>query len=101
MPSVATLALASLLAVHGACSSLGDAWELEKYIKTERVIALQGVLDNIGPNGVKVPGAGRGIVIASPSKANPDCKGPTKTHQRGKGLIDSLQTSTPGPAMPP
>jgi hypothetical protein len=42
----------------------------------ERAIALQGVLDNIGPSGVKVPGAGRGIVIASPSKVDPDCEQP-------------------------
>ncbi|KAK3896798.1 Six-hairpin glycosidase-like protein [Staphylotrichum tortipilum] len=71
MPSIASLALASLLAVPGI-STLIPKLPLEKYIKSERAIALQGVLDNIGPNGVKVPGAGRGIVIASPSKVDPD-----------------------------
>lgn len=30
------------------------------------------MLANIGPNGTRVPGAGRGLVIASPSKSNPD-----------------------------
>jgi glucoamylase len=32
------------------------------------------VLDNIGPNGTQVPGAGPGIVIASPSKTDPNCE---------------------------
>ncbi|KAK3353146.1 family 15 glycosyl hydrolase [Lasiosphaeria hispida] len=45
---------------------------LGEFILQEREIALQGVLDNIGPSGTKVPGAAAGIVIASPSKENPD-----------------------------
>lgn len=47
---------------------------LSSYIATESPIALQGVLDNIGPDGAKVPGAGSGLVIASPSTSNPDCQ---------------------------
>jgi glucoamylase len=31
-------------------------------------------LNNIGPDGSEVPGAGAGFVVASPSKANPNCK---------------------------
>ncbi|KAK0715681.1 Six-hairpin glycosidase-like protein [Lasiosphaeris hirsuta] len=45
---------------------------LDEFIVEEREIALRGVLDNIGPNGARVPGAAPGIVIASPSKQNPD-----------------------------
>lgn len=47
---------------------------LEAFIAAERKIALQGVLNNIGPNGSAVPGAHAGYVVASPSKDNPNCK---------------------------
>ncbi|KAH8787688.1 1, 4-alpha-D-glucan glucohydrolase [Hyaloscypha finlandica] len=46
--------------------------DLNSFIATERAIALQGALNNIGPNGSAVPGAGAGFVVASPSKVNPD-----------------------------
>lgn len=48
--------------------------DLNSWVATESVIALQGALNNIGPNGTKVPGAGAGFVVASPSKVNPNCK---------------------------
>ncbi|KAK3318307.1 Six-hairpin glycosidase-like protein [Apodospora peruviana] len=48
------------------------AGTIDSFISTERDIALKGVLANIGPNGTKVAGAGPGIVIASPSKSNPN-----------------------------
>ena len=48
--------------------------DLNSFIATERAIALQGALNNIGPNGSAVPGAGAGFVVASPSKINPDCQ---------------------------
>lgn len=47
---------------------------ISKFIVQNRPVALQGILDNIGPGGAKVAGAGPGLVIASPSKADPDCK---------------------------
>ncbi|VBB76995.1 Putative Glycoside Hydrolase Family 15 [Podospora comata] len=73
MPSISNLALAGLLAAgQGASASLIGAIQLEKFIKQETPIALQAVLDNIGPDGIKVPGAGRGLVIASPSTSDPD-----------------------------
>ncbi|KAF8855324.1 1, 4-alpha-D-glucan glucohydrolase [Acephala macrosclerotiorum] len=46
--------------------------DLDSFVAAERVIALQGALDNIGPDGAKVPGAGAGFIVASPSKVNPD-----------------------------
>jgi glucoamylase len=46
---------------------------LDSFIESESIIALQGVLNNIGANGSKVAGASSGIVVASPSKSNPDC----------------------------
>jgi glucoamylase len=45
--------------------------DLNSFAAKERAIALQGALNNIGPNGSKVPGAGP-YVVASPSKVNPD-----------------------------
>lgn len=47
---------------------------LDSFITTERAIALQGVLNNIGPHGSRVPGAGAGYVVASPSTENPNCQ---------------------------
>ena len=50
------------------------ARDLNSFVTSEKAIALQGALNNIGPNGSMVPGAGAGFVVASPSKVNPDCK---------------------------
>ena len=47
---------------------------LSSFIASESPIALQGVLNNIGSTGSKVPGAASGLVVASPSTSNPDCK---------------------------
>ena len=53
--------------------------DLDSFIASERAIALQGVLNNIGDKGSKAQGASKGIIIASPSKADPDCKIPSPT----------------------
>ncbi|KAF2755745.1 Glucoamylase [Pseudovirgaria hyperparasitica] len=45
---------------------------LETYLTNEEPIAYKGVLDNIGSAGAKVDGAQPGIVVASPSKTDPD-----------------------------
>ena len=46
---------------------------LEDFISTERIISLTGVLNNIGGlNSTFAEGADPGIVVASPSKVNPD-----------------------------
>ena len=50
-----------------------EARDLTSFVASERAIALQGALNNIGPDGSEVPGAGAGFVVASPSKANPNC----------------------------
>jgi len=47
---------------------------LDDFIASEGPIALQGVLNNIGSSGSKVAGAAPGLVVASPSKSNPDCE---------------------------
>ncbi|KAK3390527.1 family 15 glycosyl hydrolase [Podospora didyma] len=70
------LVLAAAAGLLASSPVVSAAWPqdvgLESFIETERAIALQGVLNNIGPNGTKVPGAAAGIVIASPSKVNPN-----------------------------
>ncbi|GIJ82035.1 hypothetical protein Asppvi_000538 [Aspergillus pseudoviridinutans] len=45
---------------------------LESWLAQETSYALDGVFNNIGPNGAKATGADSGIVIASPSQSNPD-----------------------------
>lgn len=45
---------------------------LTDFIATETSIALQGILNNIGPAGSKAGGAQSGLVAASPSRSNPD-----------------------------
>lgn len=56
--------------------SLQDAKRaaIDSFIATESPVALQGVLNNIGATGAKVLGAASGVVVASPSKSNPDCE---------------------------
>lgn len=46
---------------------------LDSFLSSETPIALQGLLDNIGPDGAFTAGARPGIVIASPSKSDPNC----------------------------
>lgn len=72
-----TATILSLLCVQATAISPRDSAasysSLDSFIASERKIALQGVLNNIGPDGSKASGAGN-YVIASPSKTNPDCK---------------------------
>lgn len=46
---------------------------LASFIASETPRSLKGILDNVGPNGTQVEGAASGLVIASPSKIDPDC----------------------------
>lgn len=47
---------------------------LETFIKNQAEISIKGVIANIGGGGSKAQGVSAGIVVASPSKSNPDCK---------------------------
>jgi glucoamylase len=62
----------SLLCSPGVATTLRGR-DLDSFIATEKTIALQGVLNNIGPDGSQVKGAGN-YIIASPSKEDPDCE---------------------------
>ena len=48
--------------------------ELDTWIANESPIAYSGILANVGPSGTKGYGAASGILLASPSKTNPDCE---------------------------
>ncbi len=76
MRFTASTSLFSLLCARAlAAPSIGlQTRDLNAFVTSEKAAALQGALNNIGPNGSKVPGAGAGFVVASPSKANPNCK---------------------------
>jgi glucoamylase len=71
-----SISLISVLCARVLAAPNAELWarDLNSFVTSEKAIALQGALNNIGPNGSMVPGAGAGFVIASPSTANPDCK---------------------------
>jgi glucoamylase len=73
-PSSITLISVLFTGVLAAPSTGLQARDLNAFVTSEKAIALQGALSNIGPNGSMVPGAGAGFVVASPSKANPNCE---------------------------
>ncbi|KAI1312347.1 carbohydrate-binding module family 20 protein [Xylaria venustula] len=65
------------LSVLAACSvangsTLPRADGLDAFVKKQRATSLQNVLNNIGPDGDRVPGAVTGVIVASPSKVNPN-----------------------------
>jgi glucoamylase len=47
---------------------------LEQYLKAQADVSIKGILANIGPDGSKAQGASAGIVVASPSRTDPDCE---------------------------
>ena len=49
---------------------------LASWLSSENTVALQGVLANIGASGSKASGASAGVVVASPSKSDPNCERP-------------------------
>lgn len=62
---------ATILQVATTLSKSIKARDLDSFVSSQATISLQGALNNIGPNGSAVAGAGN-YVVASPSKANPD-----------------------------
>lgn len=68
----------SLLAATGAVAfpryPMYKRADVDSFISSQTPISLQGVLNNIGDNGTLVSGASSGVVVASPSKDDPDCK---------------------------
>jgi len=66
---------ASLSCVNGfpSWTLVDKRAELDTWIANENTIAFAGVLANFGPSGAKAYGAASGILLASPSKIDPDC----------------------------
>lgn len=64
------------IAVAAATSAESSAASdsLDSWLARETPYALDGILNNIGPDGAKAVGAVSGVVVASPSKSNPDCE---------------------------
>ena len=63
-------------AIAGAVASpasLHKRQDVNSYIEAEKPIALQGVLNNFGPNGNLSRGAAPGVSIAGNSETNPPC----------------------------
>jgi glucoamylase len=69
---IAALVAASIFGASAKPLSSRDD-PLTSRIEQQNVISLQGVFNNLGPNGTKAPGAFAGAFIASPSKEDPDC----------------------------
>lgn len=69
---LATLTL-STFGIHAAPHDAPQE-SLDDWLEKQETIALEGILANIGPNGSRVSGASDGIVVASPSKSEPDCE---------------------------
>ncbi|KIH89837.1 glucoamylase [Sporothrix brasiliensis 5110] len=55
-----------------AAAGQARAGSVDSFVAHEQTVALQGVLNNIGADGSLVPGAAAGLVVASPSKTNPN-----------------------------
>ncbi|KKY26428.1 putative glucanalpha [Phaeomoniella chlamydospora] len=60
------------LSAWAASAAVFFPHDLTTYIASEESIALQGVLDNLGPDGELAPGAAAGVLVASPSTDNPN-----------------------------
>jgi len=69
-----SISVISVLCTRVLAAPSSELWarDLNSFVSSEKAIALQGALNNIGPNGSMVRGAGAGFVVASPSKVNPD-----------------------------
>lgn len=67
------IAVASLAGVAQSSVPLFGR-DLKTYVANQTARSLQGIFDNIGPDGAKAARTSSGIVVASPSIVNPDCK---------------------------
>lgn len=70
------LGIAAILGGQAATTlskSMKPGGDLDSFVASQAQISLQGALNNIGPDGSAVSGAGN-YVVASPSKVNPNCE---------------------------
>jgi len=71
--SIARLAVLAACSIANA-SRTNAVNDLDAFIEKQRAISLQRVLDNIGPDGSRVEGAAAGVIVASPTKDDPNCE---------------------------
>lgn len=74
--ALAGLAAAQILSPATPWPIRKEAASLDTWLAAESTYALDGVLNNVGAQGGKAQGASSGIVVASPSKNDPNCKCP-------------------------
>lgn len=71
---------AALLFTGTQATPLGDLESrqttIDAFIKAQTTVSVNGILANIGGGGSKAPGVSAGIVVASPSRTDPDCECP-------------------------
>jgi len=60
---------------------------VDDWIAFETPIAERKLLCNIGSNGCAAAGAASGVVVASPSKSNPDCTCPNSILQSTRSAL--------------
>jgi len=73
LSSLQCLPAALLLAgVNGSPFTEKRQASLDSYIRSQADVSIQGVLANIGPDGPKAQNVSAGLVLASPSRSNPD-----------------------------
>lgn len=70
---------------------------IDAFITAQTTVSINGVLANIG-GGSKAPGVPAGIVVASPSRSDPDCKCGIRTVELF--MTDRCQTGILGHVMP-
>jgi hypothetical protein len=64
--------------VHGLPTNhLVERATIDDFINVQRQRSMTGVRDNLGPVGAKAPGAPGGILVASPSRSDPNCTRPS------------------------
>lgn len=63
----------AIQSVSGLPGTLEKRVNVDQWIQQELPIARAQLLCNIGPNGCNSAGVASGLVIASPSKSDPDC----------------------------
>ena len=72
--SISATGFIALLSVQSTVARLTPVPRdtIDTYSAVQSPISKQGILDNIGPSGLKAHGAKSGVVIASPSTSNPN-----------------------------
>jgi glucoamylase len=63
-----------LTSAHGREVNQRRQTSIDQFIKSQSDVSVNGVLANIGPDGSKAQGASAGLIVASPSRSDPDCK---------------------------